>query len=180
MEKYKAPPEMTHLLLNGIIQAIQNPNTEGPSNIPAELESVASAQGKIGWQHILKGRLSKAWIAYLEQSIQHEATQFRNAVTWATDIIRTMLSQWLDLWKLRNEDRHGQDYVSKRAAERNQAIREVEQLYEFKGRIQPEDAWIFHTPIEQQRTKSTYVLRAFLSNYKPLVNGSYQTRLETG
>jgi hypothetical protein len=180
MEKYKAPQEMTHLLLNGIIQAIQNPHTEGPVNIPAELASVAAAQGNIGWQHILKGRLSKEWISHIEHRIRNEATQSKNAVTWATDIIRTIFSQWLDLWKLRNEDRHGHDYTSKRAAERSQAIREMEQLYEFQGRILPEDNWIFHTPIEQQKTKSTYVLRAFLSNYTPLVNGSYQTRLETG
>jgi hypothetical protein len=180
MEKYNTSPEMTNLLLNGINKVITNPHTDGPENIPAELASVASAQSKIGWRHILKGRISKMWIAYLEQRIQNEVTESKNVVTWATDIIRTILSQWLDLWKLRNDDRHGYDYKSKRVSERNQAVREVEQLYELKGQVQPEDAWIFHTPIEQQKNKSTYVLRAFLSNYKPLVYGSYQTRLETG
>jgi hypothetical protein len=81
---------------------------------------------------------------------------------------------------MRNEERHGHDYKSKRKAESNQAVRETEQLYDFKGQIRPEDEWIFNIPLEQQRTKTTYVLRAFLSNYTPLVQGSYQTRLKTG
>jgi hypothetical protein len=34
--------------------------------------------------------------------------------------------------------------------------------------------------LEQQRQKSTYVQRAFISNYKPVILASYQTRLETG
>jgi hypothetical protein len=177
MDKYNAPQEMTNLLMSGINQAMMDPNTEGPENIPAEL---ASAQAKIGWKHILEGRISKAWITYLEQSIRNDATESKNTVTWATDLIKSMFNQWLDLWKLCNEDHHGHGYKSKREAERNQAVQEVGQMYKLKGQIQPEDAWIFYTPIEQQKTKSTYALRALLSNYTPIVQGSYQTRLKTG
>lgn len=180
MDKYSAPPELTNLLLDGTKQAMLDPNTEGPEQIPTELTSVALAQQSIGWKHILKGRLSKEWITYMGNSIGSDATKTKNAITWATDIIKTIFNQCLALWKMRNEERHGHDYKLRREAEQNQAVREMEQLYELKGQIQPEDEWIFNIPIEQQKTKTAYVLQAFLSNYTPLVQGSYQTRLETG
>jgi predicted helicase len=81
MDKYNAPQEMTNLLVSGINQAMMDPNTEGPENIPAELASVASAQEKIEWKHILKGKISKAWITYLEQSIGNDAIRVNICAT---------------------------------------------------------------------------------------------------
>jgi hypothetical protein len=124
--------------------------------------------------------MSKEWIKHLELRIGDAATKFKNAGTWATKLIKTIFTQWLELWKLRNDDRHGHDYKIKQEAKRNQALSKVQQLYELKGQIQSEDEWIFHTPWEQQQTKSKYVLRTFLSNHTSIVQGSYQTRLETG
>jgi hypothetical protein len=144
------------------------------------MTSVALAQHSIGWKHLLKGRLSKEWVTYMGNSIGGNATKTKNAITWATDIIKTIFTQWVALWKMRNQERHGHDYKSRKEAEHNQAVREMEQLYELKGHTQPDYEWIFHTPIEQQRTKTTYVLRAFISNYTSFVQGGYQTRLETG
>jgi hypothetical protein len=81
---------------------------------------------------------------------------------------------------MRNEDRHGRAWKSQNIATKEQVTREVEQLYTYKGKIMPNQEWIFHTDLEQQMTKTTYVLRAFVSNYKPVILRSYQTRLETG
>jgi DNA mismatch repair protein MutH len=36
-----------------------------------------------------------------------------NGTTWATNLASKMLNEWLGLWKLRNEDRHGKDRVQK-------------------------------------------------------------------
>jgi hypothetical protein len=87
MDTYKAPQEMKILIVRGIKQAMMEPTTEGPNNIPPELTSVAIAQGKIGWNQLLKGRISKEWIAYLERSIGSNATDSTNAITWATVLI---------------------------------------------------------------------------------------------
>jgi hypothetical protein len=151
MNKYNAPTKFTDLMIGGIDQAILDPNTKGPENTPAELETIAAAQQRIGWRHILKGRISKEWIKYLELRIGDAATKTKNAGTWATELIKTIFTQWLELWKLRNDDRHGHDYKTKQESERNQALKEVQQLYKLKGQIQAEDEWIFHTPWEQQQ-----------------------------
>ena len=81
---------------------------------------------------------------------------------------------------MRNGDRHGRDYKTQAEAAKQQAVREIEQLYEYKGQLLPQHEWILATPLEQQRSKRTYVLRAFISNFGPIIEESYKTRLETG
>ena len=48
---------------------------------------------------------------------------------WSTKIIEAILMEWLKMWKLRNEDRHGRDMESKQLAETIQTIRELEEFY---------------------------------------------------
>jgi hypothetical protein len=112
--------------------------------------------------------------------MRENTAKYKNAQTWSVQIIQTIFEQWLELWKLRNEDRHGRDWQAQKIADKEQVIREKELLYEYKGRIMPQDEWHFNTTLEQQRTKTTYVLRAFVSNCKLAILASYQTRLETG
>ena len=91
-----------------------------------------------------------------------------------------MLQQWYNLWIERNGDRHGRDYRSKRDAEKRQAIREVELLYEMKDLVQEQHNWIFSVPLTDMKQKKGYVLRAWVDNYGPILKESHQTRLETG
>jgi hypothetical protein len=128
----------------------------------------------------MKGRLAKEWKNAQQEAMQGTETKTKNSQTWSATIIQTILEKWLELWTMRNKDKHGKDWQTKVAADKEQAIREMEQLYEYKGRIMPHHEWIFNTTLEHQRQKSTYVLRAFISNYQPVILESYQTRLETG
>jgi hypothetical protein len=114
--------------------------------------------------------------------MQGKETKYKNAQTWSTTIIQIILEKWLELWTIRNKDRHGRDWQTQNKAAKEQATREIKQLYECKGtqRIMPHQEWIFSTTLDQQKQKSTYVLRAFISNYKSVILASYQTRLETG
>jgi hypothetical protein len=72
-----------------------------------------------------------------------------------------------------------EDWKSQQQAAKDQVTREIEQLYNYKGHIMPHQEWIFSTELEQQKQKTTYVLRAFVNNFKPVILDSYQTRLET-
>ena len=98
------------------------------------------------------------------------------------EIAEFFLKQWLELWKERNGDRHGKDRESQAAAAKRQAIREVEGLYQHQNYIEPHLRWTFKTPLDQMKQKRTYVLRAWISNFGPVLKKSheYQTRLETG
>ena len=104
----------------------------------------------------------------------------KNGMTWTATIAETLLRGWLDLWELRNDDRHGRDAQSKAEAIRQQTLRELELLYGLKGSVMPQHAWILDPPLDQRKTLKTYSIRAFINCYKPILEESYKERLATG
>jgi hypothetical protein len=179
LDEYQTPAQVQTLMMESLSDTLGLSNTPNPQ-VPPELAPIAAAQAAIGWEQMMKGRFAKEWKAHQHTVMQGSETKYKNAQTWSTTIIQTIFQQWLDLWTIRNTARHGRDWKSKRLAAKEQALRELEQLYEYKGQIMPHDEWIFHTSLALQQQKSTYVLRAFINNYKPVILKSYQTRLETG
>jgi hypothetical protein len=128
----------------------------------------------------MKGRFANEWQTTQQDIMQEKTTKHKNAQMWSTRIIQTIFEKWLELWRIRNHDSHRRDWQAQRISTKEQVIQEVEMLYEYKGRIMPPQEWIFNTEMEQQKFKTAYVLRAFVSNYQPVILASYQTRLETG
>jgi hypothetical protein len=61
-------------------------------------------------------------------------------------VIDYLFKQWLELWKLRNEERHGMDAETRARAEKAQAHREVCQLYDLKENIPDHLQYLYQTP----------------------------------
>jgi hypothetical protein len=179
MEKYDSPAPMRKLWLDGLEKAISD-DDDTLVECESNLQLIKDTQQQIGWKQLLKGRMSKEWIRYQKEAMGASATKRKNAATWATDMVSTIFEQWLKLWRMRNEERHGGDTTERKEAERKQAIRELEQMYEDHGDTQEEEAWMLQTELNEQRAKSTYTIRATISNYRPVLEGSHQTQLETG
>jgi hypothetical protein len=79
------------------------------------MKEVAAAQHGIRWHHILKGRYSKQWKAIQDK---HLGVNKRvNGSSWMMNIIQAWFTDWLRLWTIQNEDRHGQDQATKLQAE---------------------------------------------------------------
>jgi hypothetical protein len=179
MERYGCTESMKKLWLDGIEKGLK-PEEDTMVECDPTLQTIRDAQQHIGWNQMLKGRIAKAWIQYQREAMGEAATKRRNATTWSTEMVSTIFEQWLKLWKMRNEDRHGKDTKAKKEAERKQAIRELEQMYEEHGDTQEEEVWMLQRELNEQREKSTYIIRATISNYRPVLEGSHQTQLETG
>jgi transcriptional regulator of met regulon len=179
LAEYKTPLEIKMLMLDGIRYSLGEIQ-EMPSNGGFAMTCIESQQATIGWKQLLKGRITQEWKKIQQETMLGHETKHRNAQTWATTIIQTIFEHVLQLWKIRNEDRHGRDWQTTRKAAKEQVVRELEQLYAYKGQVLPEHEWIFHSALDQQKQKSTYILRAFVNNYQPVILASYQTRLETG
>jgi hypothetical protein len=178
LEEQKTRIDLMELLLEGL-QAVFDGRDPTTINCPASVQHVAEAQTAIGWEHILRGRLSQSW-AKEQQSHIGAFQPKNNGMTWCTKIISTLLQGWLDLWNLRNGDRHGRDTHTKAQALKAQAIREMEQLYELKGQVLPEHEWLLEVPLQVRRAMKTYYLRAFISSWKTVLEESYKERLATG
>jgi hypothetical protein len=170
--------DLMELLLEGL-QSIFDSRDSDTINIPNSVAEVAAAQDAIGWEHLLRGRLSKSW-AIAQQSHTGAFQPKNNGQTWATKIIQELLQAWLDIWTLRNGDRHGRDKQTRTQAAKAQAIRELQQLYDLQGQVKPEHEWLFQTPLQARINMTTYSIRAFISNWKPVLVESYKERLATG
>ena len=153
-------------------------------SIPESVTHIAQRQHLLGWSQLLQGRFSDAWRHHYQQYLGSKATNKKNGHTWVT----TIFNQWLDLWKLRNHDKHGKDYKAQADAAHRQAVIELINMYEMKDQVLPHHAWIFKDPIHELQNKSTSYIRAIVANFKPMIEHaikaqeqeSYQTRLETG
>jgi hypothetical protein len=179
MDEYKTPEHVTQLFMEGIRYSIGHQATMSQPLSPT-VSDIESAQTAIGWKQLMKGRMATAWRQAQHEAMQGKETKYRNAHTWSTTIIHIILDKWLELWTIRNKARFGRDWQAQQTAAKDQAVREIEHLYAYKGKIMPHQEWIFSTTLDQQKQKSTYILRAFISTYKQMILDSYQTRLETG
>ena len=171
--------DLQNLLLEGIFSVIEgrDPDTIQVPETEAAV-AVFNSQSKIGWPELFKGRLSKEW-ATRQQEFLGEFKPKKNGNTWAISVAQELLSGWHNLWKSRNEDRHGRDRQTKAAAERAQAIRELDQLYSLKGNVEPRLDWILATPLEQRKNLRTYHIRAFINCFGPILEESFKDQLAT-
>jgi hypothetical protein len=142
---------------------------------------VMEAQAAVGWHHILKGRFVKHWSLALDKYLGSRGTKRQNGGTWITKVITAWFQQWLNLWKIRNEDRHGGDEATKRQAQDRQTIREIIQFYEHHTtRVDPTHQWLFDKTIQESIQGNISSQRIWLNTWKPIIEKSYTTNLETG
>jgi hypothetical protein len=149
--------------------------------VPPSMTEVAVSQQAIGWHHILKGRFSKHWKAIQDRHLGHKATKRMNGSTWITNVIQTWFTEWLKLWTIRNEDRYGRDQPTKIQAESRQAICELQQFYaNHDGRVHHILQWFFEASITNKLEWHTGSIVMWLNTWKPIIEESYKTALETG
>jgi hypothetical protein len=108
----------------------------GPSYL-----NLINLQDTIGWDHFLRGKLSHKW-AHLQQDYLYRtnpSSTFDRA-KWIRQIIKPLILACLDLWTLRNEERHGHDTASRQNKLAKQACRNLRAIYSLadKGsRLRP-------------------------------------------
>ena len=177
----ETPWDVQELLLEGTKMVIEGRDPDSIAHSDA-VADIRLAQEAIGWTEVFRGRFSTTWKRHQDEFLGDSATRKNSGQTWLTRIAKFFLEQWLALWKQRNGDRHGHDRMTRQAADKRKAVTDLELLYQYKDQIGPHLNWIMSTPLDQMKQKRTYVLRAWISNFGPVIKQSheYQTRLETG
>ena len=172
MSDTNTPLDVIQLMLDGVQSVLDD---KPPSDIvaPAHLHHILEAQTTIGWEHVLRGRLSLRWSAHQQAHLSGPFDPLNNGATWTTGVILVVLTHFLIVWTKRNKELHGSDHVSRQDAKRKQCIREVELLYSKMDGLPPEYAWILELPIETRLESPGPVLRAWISSYKPIIEAHY-------
>ena len=59
------------------------------------------------------------------------------------------MEQWLHLWQLRNEERHGADEEAKQHHRHTLLMNQLQDLYFLKDKVAPRDRNLFYTDVDQ-------------------------------
>lgn len=92
------------------------------------------------------------------------------------------LTAWLELWKLRNEERHGQDQVQQEALKRQTIMADLTELYRMKHSVCPADRIIFYDNIAEhlQHHPNLSQLEEWIILYRDAIRSSVKTAKQLG
>ena len=182
LSKANTEPDLLELAVDGL-NALFDQVTLDPGLYPPKCTALIVSQNEIGWDNFLCGRLAKQWadIQDIHLHSKNLKTSRKTGVTWATDLAHLLLQQWLDLWKLRNEARHGKDKQAQREKKQAQLLREVDLVYQSADEI-PMDLLpkVFTMSYKRRLEKSHASTQAWLANCMPVLERAKKDRRRRG
>jgi hypothetical protein len=116
MERLKTDSNLQEPILNCIDSAI----AERANIINGTFNNALDSQSKIGWIDMIRGYWSSSWQIAYEQLYSVPLDEDRKAKNkrslhmqrWQKKLIQTIWHSMIQLWKLRNDKRHGWDAKS--------------------------------------------------------------------
>jgi hypothetical protein len=95
---------------------------QGFSSTP--YNDVIIQQNAIGWDHFIRGKVSKKW-----KQVQHQHAKrygmVKQSEGWMLGLIKLMANLSFQLWELRNQCRHGHDSATRQQSMHDQAHRKI-------------------------------------------------------
>ena len=141
-------------LAGTVIQA-----TPGPHQV------AYNAQEAIGWLGLIRGYWAKKWQHAFETSQQQAQDETdtqrkireRQMPRWQAKVVQTLWHGLIQLWQLRNEERHGRDAESREAARRSVIHHDLAEIYgrqqQYPQRVQKLLRRDYNTHILESITK---------------------------
>ena len=143
-----------------------------PHRHPPELTQLICQQNLIGWGQIFQGRFSRLWAAIQDNFYAREHKpddpKRRTGQRWQVTIISSLMDQWFDVWKLRNQDVHGHDAHSRDVAARAEVERRLRALYAMKDKMEPSVQVLFYDTIEEHFVHTLIQNQNWLAIHEPL------------
>jgi hypothetical protein len=141
----ESDPRLLDILQDGIIRYHRNLPPINPDQYPATYRTLIMQQNSIGWDHLYRGRWSHEWTTLQDEYARRQGHgPSSTSHSWIVGVGRLLIDQWLILWKLRNEQRHGADQARHSQIRETVLRNELQQLYTYKSQVCPIDSHIFH------------------------------------
>jgi hypothetical protein len=136
----------------------------------ATYHNLITLQESIGWDHLLRGKLSKEW-ANLQQGYVYRTSPGKkfDKEKWLRLIIKPLIMDCLDLWTLRNEERHGNDTASKQLKLANQARRDPRTIYQLLDEVLASSRDLFSKPLDIFLQEDTYPIQCWIKSHKRII-----------
>lgn len=172
----ESDPHLIDILYDGLLRVHHQLGNIQPNHYPARYTTLIEQQNVIGWDHLYKGRWSIQWSHIHDDFVQRHVIRgsILSGKSWVLGVGRLLLDQWLLLWKLRNEERHGKDMQEQNRIRQQIVTSELMELYTYKNKVCPADRSLFHDSVEDHLSQHTSldVIEDWISVYKEAIKAS--------
>jgi hypothetical protein len=108
-------PYLIDILHDGLLRYHRQSDPTPPDLYQERYHALITTQNAIGWDQLYRGRWSIEWSQAHNKFTQTQPTRacLPSGPEWVLSFGRLLMDQWLELWALRNEQRHGKDVATK-------------------------------------------------------------------
>ena len=165
----KTDPTLTDILLSGLNSWL-NDTPFLTDHFPPDYQALIEEQTSIGWAHFFQGRITTRWAETQQWYYNgYPKVRGRDGSSWSRKILCHIFTHWNDLWQTRNTDLHGQDTSAKARTAKDQAIRELQQIYSLQDKVLQRDTSLFYDSFENHTSMPTHSIRQWINTYQPLI-----------
>jgi hypothetical protein len=128
----------TQLVQETIINVLGRALSGQPISVGGIFNVALRAQEKIGWRSMFQGYWASEWqTAYIDKyatpAVENTADKLQrqtNMERWQAQLIKTVWTNMVNLWKVRNEEQHGRDKETRENACHEVLTNELKLLYD--------------------------------------------------
>lgn len=142
-----------------------------------DVRAVIFHQNTIGWRQIINGRFSVEWSRiqddyYARKRYQSGKNDRRRGQQWQIKLIRLIWKEWMNLWKMRNEDLHGRDTETRAITERREVEQALREVYERRNHFEPRVQELLLREEHEHMQRPIWVTRNWLTVNGPIFRES--------
>jgi hypothetical protein len=166
-------PPLQHLLVNALVDWMKC-NDDGmvisPALYHADVKTAILQQNAIGWRQLFSGRFGTEWSRiqddyYARKRKEGGIKNRRSGSKWQVLVISFVWKQWLDLWKLRNEEIHGRDNTTRMASNTRDIENELRSVYDNRNHFEPRVQELLLRDLQDHLQRPEWVTRNWLCLY---------------
>lgn len=168
----KSDRHLHDLIQSGIIQCALDPNYTPEAHLHHEsVQHLVPKQQRIGWHHILYGRISKSITQHQEKIYRTNKENDRvfTGKRWATKLIVTTWKTVLKIWKTRCELVHGRDTITRQQHSQHTLRKRVTACYEFLPQVPANDRHMFDSSAAETLDKNPQQIETWLYMVETLI-----------
>ena len=175
--KANTSPILRHIFKEAITQWFDDcsPDIVSPIFFPEETRRLIYQQNQIGWRQIFNGRFSTEWTRLQDEYYyrhRNHTKYRRTGIQWQKNLITVIWTQWQHVWKMRNDDVHGNTLRAKQAIERSAITRELTTIYDNRHHMERPVQQLLHTDVITHLQRPTWVTRNWITMNTPLIRDS--------
>lgn len=183
-EQNNSDPHLLDILTDGLMRFHRSLDLMNPNSYPVRYHDLIIQQNAIGWGQLYRGRWTQTWTTLQNQYHRNHwnSTSSNCPRHWLLGLGRLLLDQWLKIWKIRNEQRHGQETEHHSRIRQQVLHSELTELYALRTKVCPTDRAIFYSNVQHHLSQhsSLDLIENWINSHKEAIRASVEQAKKMG